>query len=156
MAVDRLAERKREGERTGQYVDAAGVKTWFDSWGSGSPLLLLHGDLVGNGPWEPMVPALAERFRVLAPERRGHGHTPDVEGDLTYWLLAEDTIAFLETVAEGPAHLVGWSGGGNVALIVASQRPDLVRNGVSVTHSTNKPVVGGTSGGNFAVARYRA
>ncbi len=82
-----------------------------------------------------MVPALAERFRVLAPERRGHGHTPDVDGELTYWLLADDTIAFLEAVAEGPVNLVGWSGGGNVALIVASKRPDLVAKIVVISAS---------------------
>jgi pimeloyl-ACP methyl ester carboxylesterase len=130
MAVDAKGELG-----AGQYVEAGGVKTWFDAWGSGSPLVLMHGDLVGNGPWEPMVPSLAERFRVLAPERRSHGHTPDIEGDLTYWLLAEDMIAFLETVAGEPVHMVGWSGGGTVAIIVASLRPDLVRKLVAISAS---------------------
>src|SRR6266542_406456 len=105
-------------DEMGEYVDVDGVKTWVDSWGSGSPLVLLHGDLVGNDiSWGPTAPALAEHFRVLAPERRGHGHTPDVEGPFTYALMAEDTIAFLEAAVEGRAHLMGWSGGANVALM---------------------------------------
>jgi pimeloyl-ACP methyl ester carboxylesterase len=63
---------------------------------------------------------------VHVPERRGHGHTPDVEGPLTYAVMAEDTVAYLETAVGRPAHLVGWSDGAVVALLVALRRPDLV------------------------------
>jgi pimeloyl-ACP methyl ester carboxylesterase len=117
----------------GEYVDVDGVKTWFDSWGSGPPLVLLHGDWATNATWEPTAPAIAEHFHVLAPERRGHGHTPDVEGPFTYALFAQDTIGFIEAVVGGPAHLVGWSGGGNVALMVAARRPDLVNKLVAIS-----------------------
>jgi len=107
------------------------MKTWVDSWGSGPQLVLLHGGFVTNATWEPMVPGLAERFRVLAPERRGHGHTADGEGPFTYGLMAEDTVAFLEEV--GPAHLVGWSDGGNIGLMAASRRPELVTKLVAIS-----------------------
>jgi len=117
----------------GSYVDVGGVKTWVDSWGSGPPLVLLHGGFSSNAHWAPHAPVLAEAFEVFAPERRGHGHTPDVEGPITYALMAQDTIAFLESVVGGPAHLVGWSDGGNVALMVATQRPDLVRKLVAIS-----------------------
>jgi pimeloyl-ACP methyl ester carboxylesterase len=111
----------------GEYVDVGGIKTWYDTAGaSGEPLILLHGGMVTNDTWGMQMPVFAERFRVFAPERRAHGHTPDVEGPLTYEDMAQDTIGFLETVVKEPAHLVGWSDGGNVALLVASQRPDLV------------------------------
>lgn len=117
----------------GEYVDVGGVKTWFDSWGSGPPLILLHGDWITNATWEAMAPAIAGHFRVLAPERRGHGHTPDVDGPFTYALFAEDTIGFIEAIIGGPAHLVGWSGGGNVALMAAARRPDLVNKLVVIS-----------------------
>jgi pimeloyl-ACP methyl ester carboxylesterase len=117
----------------GEYVQAGGLKTWYDSWGSGSPIVLLHGGFVTNATWEPLVPQLAKSFNVIAPERRGHGHTPDVEGPITYDLMAQDTIAFLDTVVRQPADLVGWSDGGNVGLIVAAQRPDLVRKLVPIS-----------------------
>jgi pimeloyl-ACP methyl ester carboxylesterase len=64
---------------------------------------------------------------VFTPERRGHGRTPDVEGPITFDLMAQDTIVFLETVVGGSAHLVGCSDGAIVALLVALSRPDLVR-----------------------------
>jgi pimeloyl-ACP methyl ester carboxylesterase len=68
---------------------------------------------------------LAGRFGVFTPARRGHGRTPDVEGPITYELMAQDTIAFLETVVGGSAHLIGSSAGASVALHVALRRPDL-------------------------------
>jgi pimeloyl-ACP methyl ester carboxylesterase len=117
----------------GEYLQAGGLKTWYDSWGSGSPLVLLHGGFVTNATWEPLVPQLTNSFNVVAPERRGHGHTPDVEGPITYDLMARDTIAFLDAVVRQPADLVGWSDGGNVGMIVAAQRPDLVRKLVPIS-----------------------
>ncbi|MFE9676732.1 alpha/beta fold hydrolase [Streptomyces sp. NPDC006259] len=111
----------------GTYVQLPGVRTWYESEGTGDALLLLHGGLCTNDTWGPQRAAFAERYRVLLPERRGHGHTPDVDGPLSYLAMAEDTIDFIEAVVEGPAHLVGWSDGGIVALLVALARPELVR-----------------------------
>lgn len=61
------------------------------------------------------------------PERRGHGRTPDTDGEISYQLMADDTMAFIDAVEVGPAHLVGFSDGGVIAMLVAIQRPDLVR-----------------------------
>jgi pimeloyl-ACP methyl ester carboxylesterase len=80
-----------------------------------------------NETWGGQTSAFSERFRVLAPERRGHGHTADVDGPLTYDDMAADTIGFLDQVAGAPAHLVGWSDGGIIGLMIAAARPDLVR-----------------------------
>lgn len=110
----------------GEYVDVGGVHTWYESIGRGGPLLLLHGGLVTNAMWGGVPVALGRHFHVLAPERRGHGHTPDVAGPMTYDGMAEDTIGFMETIQCGPADLVGWSDGAIVAMIVALRRPDLV------------------------------
>lgn len=111
----------------GTYVDVGPVHTWFETRGEGVPLLLMHGGLETNASWGAQLDALAEHFRVVAPERRGHGHTPDVEGPISYRVMTDDTIRFLEEVVGGPAHLVGWSDGAVVALMIALERPDLVR-----------------------------
>ena len=111
----------------GKYVDIGGVNTWYDEAGSGEPLVLLHGGLCTNETWAAQTPVFAERFRVVAPERRGHGHTADAPGPLTYDAMAADTVGFLDAIVGGPAHLVGWSDGGIVGLLVAIARPDLVR-----------------------------
>jgi pimeloyl-ACP methyl ester carboxylesterase len=117
----------------GQYTEVAGLRTWYEELGSGDPLLLMHGGLWDSSAFAPNAPELAESFHVYMPERRGHGHTPDADGPITYAGMAEDTIAFLETVVGGPAHLVGHSDGANVALLAALRRPDLVRRLVLIS-----------------------
>jgi pimeloyl-ACP methyl ester carboxylesterase len=111
----------------GDYVDIGPVHMWYETRGRGEPLLLLHGGLDTNASWGTELDALAEHFRVLAPERRGHGHTPDVAGPLSYRAMAEDTAAFVDRVVGGPVHVVGWSDGAIVGLLLALGRPDLVR-----------------------------
>jgi len=117
---------------SGRHVQLGPVRTWYEEHGAGEPLGLLHPGGVDARALGPNVGALAERFRVLTPERRGHGHTPDVGGPITFEAMADDTAAFLEAVAGGPAHLVGCSDGATVALLVALRRPDLVRRLVLV------------------------
>jgi pimeloyl-ACP methyl ester carboxylesterase len=116
----------------GDYVELPGVRTWYETDGAGDPLLLLHGGLCTNETWQAQRADLAADFRVLLPERRAHGHTPDVDGPLSYQDMADDTVAFIEAVVDGPAHLVGWSDGGVIALLVAIARPDLVRKVVAI------------------------
>jgi pimeloyl-ACP methyl ester carboxylesterase len=111
------------------YEQLDGVRTWYDEHGDGEALVLLHpgGAGVDARAFAPNLGALAARFHVYPPERRAHGHTPDVEGPITFEAMAQDTIAFLENVVGGPAHLVGYSDGATVALLVALLRPDLTR-----------------------------
>ena len=111
------------------YVELLGVRTWYDDYGEGEALVLLHpgGAGVDARAWRPNLEPLSAEFRVFTPERRGHGRTPDVEGPITFELMAQDTVAFLETVVGEPAHLVGCSDGAIVGLLVALHRPDLVR-----------------------------
>jgi pimeloyl-ACP methyl ester carboxylesterase len=100
--------------------------TWYDEHGTGDPLVLLHPGGADSRAWEANLPPLAERFRVLTPDRRGHGRTPDA-GELTFDAMARDTIAFIEAVAGGPVELAGCSDGATVGLLVAHLRPDLVK-----------------------------
>jgi pimeloyl-ACP methyl ester carboxylesterase len=114
------------------YAELDGLRTWYDEHGRGEPLVLLHPGLVDSRAFAPNLDALAARFRVFTPERRGHGHTPDAEGPITFELMAHDTVRFLERVAGSPAHVVGCSDGAIVGLFVALRRPDLVRKLVCI------------------------
>ena len=115
------------------YVELGEVRTWYDEHGDGEPLVLVHPGGADARAWGPNLDALAAHFHVFTPERRGHGRTPDVDGPITYELMARDTIAFVEQVVCGPAHLVGCSAGASVALFVALRRPDLARRVVLVS-----------------------
>lgn len=116
-----------------EYADLGGVRTWYDERGEGEPLALLHPGGADARAWAPNLDALSARFHLFMPERRGHGRTADVEGPITYELMAQDTIAFLERIVGGPAHLVGCSAGASVALLVALRRPDLARRVVLIS-----------------------
>ena len=122
----------------GEYVELPGVRTWYEVEGQGDPLVLLHGGFCTNETWGPQRADFAADHRTFLPERRAHGHTPDVVGPLSYHDMAEDTIDFLSSVVGGPAHLVGWSDGGIVALLVAIRRPDLARK-IVATGANFKP-----------------
>jgi pimeloyl-ACP methyl ester carboxylesterase len=109
------------------YVTVNGVRSWYDVRGEGEPLVLLHGGFSDSRDFGPSLARLAGRFQVFLLDRRAHGRTPDVEGPVSLDLLADDVIAFIESVVEGPAHIAGYSTGGFVGLSVALRRPDLVR-----------------------------
>ena len=113
-------------------VVANGVHHHYEKHGSGPTVLLLHGGLESSDSWGAQTPALAEAHHVVLIDRRGHGRTPDVDGPITYEVMRDDTIACIEALDLAGAHLVGWSDGGIVALLVALARPDLVGRIVTI------------------------
>jgi pimeloyl-ACP methyl ester carboxylesterase len=139
------------------YVDVEGVQTWYEDHGIGDPLVLLHGGFSDASEFGGTIPALAEHFHVFTPERRGHGHTPDVPGPISYELMAADTVAFLEELKTGRSHLVGHSDGANVALLVALTRPDLVDRLVLISGNFHHDgLVAGLDLGDLAANDYLA
>ena len=112
----------------GEYVDIGGHPTWVERRGGGDgAVLVLHGGM-SNSDFllDAFGDALADRYRVVAFDRRGHGYTSDSAAPFHYEGMADETIEVLERVVGGRAHLIGWSDGGVVALAVAMRRPDLV------------------------------
>jgi pimeloyl-ACP methyl ester carboxylesterase len=146
------------------YVEVHGLRTWHEVTGAGQPVVLLHGAFAGAASWSGQTPVLAAAgYKVHVPERRGHAHTPDVEGPLTYEVMADDTVAYLDGVVGGPAHLVGWSDGAVVALLVARRRPELVDRLVLIGqyYNSSGKVTGGlvdqlSAGGDQAMGFLRA
>ena len=127
--------------RSGDYVDAGGLRTYYEVTGDGDALLLLHGGMCPVETFDGLTPLLAAQHRVYTPERRGHGRTPDVEGPITFSIMAADTIAFMDAVGVERADLVGWSDGAAVALRVALRRSDLVRRLVLIGQPVNSASV---------------
>ena len=146
------------------YVEVGGLRTWHEVQGEGPPVVLLHGGFAGASSWWAQTPVLVRAgYKVHVPERRGHAHTPDVPGPLTYGVMADDTVAYLDGVVGGPARLVGWSDGAVVALLVALRRPDLVDRQVLIGqyYNSSGKVSGGlvdqlTAGGDQVMGFLRA
>jgi len=111
----------------GEYLDHDGVRLWFASFGSGPPVLLLHGGMGNAGNWGYQVPALVDRgYRVLVMDTRGHGRSTRDHRPYSYETLATDALAVLDHAGVPQASLVGWSDGACTALVLASRRPDRV------------------------------
>ena len=125
------------GSVTG-YVDLADQRVFVEEHGGGEPLFLLHGGFQGADSWGAQIPALSAEYHVFVPERRGHGRTPDVPGPYTTEIFAAETAAVIQTLAQGPAHLVGWSDGAYVAAYLALHRPDLVRSAVLIGQALSR------------------
>ena len=113
----------------GDRILIDGHPTWVEQRGEGSTtVVLLHGGMSDSDTLlGPLSGALGQRYRVVAFDRRGHGYTADTDAPFHYDDMATETISVLEQVVGERAHLVGWSDGGIVALLVALRRPDLVR-----------------------------
>ncbi len=124
-------------QTTKAYLPIQGSKIYYETTGKGEPLLLLHGGFGTNEDFAHQTAELAKHFKVYAFERPGHGHTADTPGPFSFDIMTRYTTDFIETLELAPAHLVGWSDGAIVALLVAISRPDLVKRVVSIGGSFN-------------------
>lgn len=100
--------------------------------GEGRTVVLLHPNRTNARVWDFAVAASRRRDRVIAVDHRGHGDSDWPEDGYQLDDYVADDIAFVESLAAGPVDLVGAATGGNIALLIASQRPDLVRTLVVV------------------------
>jgi pimeloyl-ACP methyl ester carboxylesterase len=112
---------------SGRYATVNGISMYYEIHGRGEPLLLLHGGTAFIESFFRQIPALAEKFMVIAPDSRGHGRTADSEKPLSYALMASDAAELLEKLEIKNAFVVGWSDGGIIGLHLAMHRPELVR-----------------------------
>lgn len=115
------------GGRSHGTVSVGGHPVYYETQGSGEPIVLLHGGMATNATWEAQFQGLAPHRLVVAPERTGHGHTPDRPGPLSYEQMEEETVGVLRGLGLGPVDLLGWSDGGMVGLRLAAHHPELVR-----------------------------
>jgi pimeloyl-ACP methyl ester carboxylesterase len=106
------------------HIEHDGARIWYASYGSGPPVILLHGGLGHSGNWGYQVPALiGSGYRAIVIDSRGHGRSTRDEQPYTYELLASDVVAVIDALHLEKAGLVGWSDGACTALILASNAP---------------------------------
>ena len=109
------------------YVENDGAQIWYASYGSGSPVILLHGGLGHSGNWGYQVPVLIESgYRVVVIDSRGHGRSTRDARPYSYELMATDVLAVMDTLHIQKVGLVGWSDGACIALVLASKSPSRV------------------------------
>ncbi|MGH2749744.1 MAG: alpha/beta fold hydrolase [Actinomycetota bacterium] len=112
-------------QRTHYVTTTDGVTIGGTVHGEGRPLVFVHG-IMGDGDidWQALLPHLIGRFTCYLPSWRGRGLSDD-HPDLSWGRLADDVLAYVDSIGE-PTGLVGWSAGGGLALTAAGAQPDAV------------------------------
>lgn len=114
-------------EVTKGYAPVNGLEMYYEIYGEGEPVVLLHGSFMTIGMnWEQIIPRLSKNHKVIALEMQGHGRTADVNRPFSYPSLASDVAALLEHLEIENADVIGYSLGGTVAMQLAIQNPELV------------------------------
>ena len=130
-----------ENERVGGYADLNGAKLYYEIYGKGEPLVLLHGNGGSIGGMNYQIEHFAAGFKVIVMDCRGRGKSELGAEPLTYELMARDVVALLKHLQVPSAHVVGRSDGGIVALLMAIHFPERVKKiaafGANISPDTN-------------------
>jgi pimeloyl-ACP methyl ester carboxylesterase len=107
----------------GQYAEVNGINLYYETHGSGRPMVLLHGGLGSGEMFGPVLPALAANHQVIVVDLQGHGRTADIDRPLDVRLMADDIAALIDHLRLDRPDVVGYSLGGGVALHTAAKYP---------------------------------
>lgn len=115
------------------------INHFYIEQGTGFPLILLHGNGEDCAYFTRQIDSFSENFHVIALDTRGHGQTPRGEAPFTIRQFAEDLLAFMDQHNIEKAHLLGFSDGGNIAMVFALKYPErvgkLILNGANLDAS---------------------
>jgi pimeloyl-ACP methyl ester carboxylesterase len=126
---------------TGEYADVNGINLYYETHGTGRPLILLHGGLGSGEMFGPVLPQLAERHQVIAVDLQGHGRTADIDRPIDARLMAGDIAALIDHLGLESPDVVGYSLGGGVAFQTAFQHPAKIRRLVAVSANIRRDAI---------------
>ncbi|WP_123911384.1 MULTISPECIES: alpha/beta hydrolase [unclassified Chryseobacterium] len=116
-------------------INVNGVDINYIDSGSGTPVVLLHGLGSSNRDWDLQIPVLAQKFRVIAPDLRAHGHSTRVPEKQGVEYMMEDIFQLLKKTGISKANMVGFSMGGAVSFELAYQHPEIVDKMIIINSS---------------------
>jgi pimeloyl-ACP methyl ester carboxylesterase len=125
----------------GQYADVNGINLYYETYGAGSPVVLLHGGLGSGEMFGPILPTLAEHHRIIVVDLQGHGRTADIDRPLDVRLMADDVAALIDHLGLRKPDVVGYSLGGGVAFQVAFRHPEKVGRLVAASAQISRDAV---------------
>jgi len=128
----RVPRQYGDNDSCGKYATVNGIKIYYEEYGGGEPLLLLHGNSMSINSFHLQIPELAKYFHVYAVDTRGHGKSGDDGKTYTYDLFANDMNALLDQLGLDSVNIIGWSDGGNTGLIMAMEYPKKIKKLVTM------------------------
>lgn len=119
--------------QAGKYVQVTDATLYYEVYGAGSPLFLLHGDTFGYiSEFEQYIPLLAKHFRIIVPAMRGHGKSEIGTKEYSYKLFGDDVLAIAEKEKIDRFSVVGFSAGATIAYYLAAHYPEWVNKVVAL------------------------
>lgn len=119
------------------YVQSGDAKIYYQTFGDGPPVVLLHGGMSSSLDWFAVVPRLSRQHRTILIDLRGHGRSGMGKTRFTYRLLAQDIRSVLDRLAVERSDIVGWSDGGNVAMLFALDYPNRIQRLITISANFN-------------------
>lgn len=140
------AARYGHNPAVGRYYPVRGINIYTEEYGSGTPLLMIHGNNGSGASFRNIIPAFSKNYRVIIADSRSQGQTVDAADSLSFEMIADDEAALLYAMHIDSALVLGASDGGIVALLLAMRHPEkvikLAETGADlVPDSTRKAVV---------------
>ena len=114
------------GSNNGKYLTIKGIKVYYEEYGKGIPLLLLHGGFGSIHDFQNVIPELSKHFRVIAMDSPGQGRSEQADS-ISYQLYADYYSDFIDLMKLDSVYVIGWSDGGNFAMLLSYDRPDKVK-----------------------------
>jgi len=124
---------KPAAKRDSGYAPVNGLKMYYEIYGVGKPLILIHGGVGAIEMWGSVLTTLSQNHSVIAVDLQAHGRTADIDRPLSFELMADDIVALIKYVKLDRADIMGYSLGGGVALQVAIRHPGIVNKLVVVS-----------------------
>ncbi len=120
--------------QAGHYLNVGDARIYYEVYGQGKPIVLLHGGLFGYiNEYEHLIPKLSEKFQVIAIATRGHGKSELGTKPLSYPLFAEDTYAVIRHLTKDSVTVIGFSDGADQAYYLATRHPEAVKRLVAIS-----------------------
>jgi pimeloyl-ACP methyl ester carboxylesterase len=110
----------------GKYYFVRGIKMYAEEYGSGKPLLLIHGNGGNISSMASIIPYFSRQYKVIVTDSRAHGKSTDKNDSLSFEMMADDEAALLDEMHIKAAYVIGWSDGGIIALALAMRHPGKV------------------------------
>ncbi len=130
-----------QNSQVGKYASIRGFNMYYESYGSGEPLLLIHGNGGSIADFSNQIPFFSQHYRVIIADNRSHGKSIDTKDSLSYEMMADDFAGLLDHLKIDSAQVIGWSDGGINGLLLASRHPKKVKKlAVTGANLTPEPV----------------
>ena len=115
------------GSNNGKYIQHRGFKMYYEVYGKGEPLLIIHGNGGSINNFENQIPYFSKNYQVILADSRAHGKSIDQGDSLNYEMMTDDLNALLDTLHVDSCNVIGWSDGGIEGLLLAIRHPKKVK-----------------------------